>query len=1827
MFSKTWWQNGKKKGKSKAAKSPGQNFRPTLEAFEDRVVPSFTAPISYTVGSAPNGYIPNGAPNNLAAIDLNNNGILDLVEVHNFFNGEDAGDSYVEVLMGNGNGTFKQAVQYNVNAVLQGDILYGDFTNNGIISLILPDQTTVSGATEYGYVEMIGNGDGTFQTPIYSAPGVFDGFAGCGARGWAVGDFTGSGNLDLLANNPEYGITVLPGNGNGTFGAPITTPILQGVASRWVAAGDFTGNGIEDLAIAGGASYNNNLDPSTDQGPASELIILLGNGNGTFRLGGTYAAAISPDPGIDGNGGGDAVNPEDITIAYLTNNGILDVILSQYDHTIDVFMGNGNGTFQPAVAYSTGTTGSYPRDVQVADLTGNGIPDLIIDNLGVGNTGVDFAADGYWNGSIAVMYGNANGTFQAPIEYNSIYAPGWAVVGNFTGDGLPDIAVTGVFDQSTINVMMNQPASDLVTLASPASASDFDTVFGISPAGMTTTLSALGADPNGAANLIYSWSVVSQPSGGNATFSINNSNAAQNSTATLNAFGLYTFEVTITDPVSGDSTTSTVQELAVQDQPPTLGSAAITADPSPVNGTTAVLELPLATEGGANVTSIQGYTGLSYTWTTVGTPPAPVTFTPVPTAPGYAGFVVDYDPTTGNSTVDYETTATFTAAGTYAFQCTISDPNGDSVTTPVINVTVNQTLTSIVVAPNPATVADGTTKPFTATALDQFGNPMGTQPTFTWSTSGLGSVNSSGLYSAPASGTGSATVKAASGSVQGSATVTLTTGADQPPTITSPASAAPDPVTGTSTNLSVAATDPQGLSLSYAWTSTGPAPVTLAAPTAANTLATFAKAGTYTFTVTVTDTDSLQTTSSVSVTVNQALTSIVVTPGTATVADNGTQQFTATALDQFGNALAAQPIFTWSSSGLGSVNSSGLYTAPSSGTGSAAVTAASGGIQGSATVSIASAVSPIVIASTAPLNYNASSLTINVSGVDLNSAHDTVTLSSGSATITSVTANSVTLALTSAPTFGPLTAVITSDGVSSGAPVTVADVGYQDNFTTSGPLGSPWTVFNGALTASNGTVSVATGSAQGWAYLNGASAGNVAESIVVTNLASGASQFVSLMARYQPQNSSWYEAQIRDSSGTITLDIYRIQPNASDLLASTNLSSFASGSVFGFSAVGSSLQVFINGVVALSVTDSVLTGAGSVGFRVGNSSAVQLSSFKADAPPTMVNAASATVGSTTATLSALASDGFGAASLTYTWAVAGVPPAPVTFAAGNGSNAAQNLTATFTKAGTYNFAVAVTDPVGLTTTSTVSVIVNQVLTTLVVTPSTASVADGTTKQFAATALDQFGNPLSAQPTVSWSSSGLGSVNSSGLYTAPSSGTGSATVTAASGGVSGSASVSVVAVPATDTWTGGSATGNWSDPGNWSAGVAPGPVTTVIFNGTSSKNALVDSAFTGTVAAVQISSGYTGTVSLARNLNVTGAFTEQSGTYSAVSFTTTVSGLMTVSGGSYLASTTADNFSGGLTISGGTFTGSTGTVSTANVTLSSGTLNAPAGTLDVLGGNFTYTGGIFNGDEGTVDYSGSGTPTVAGTSARFYNFTDALAAYPSTLTISGTLTATGTFSVLGNSVCIYGNIEAQGNVNDENHGGIGNPYLTLDGSANQTIEDLSGEGGGQFRTITINKTGGTVALACNPVVFSGLTLSAGTVNTGSYAWVVGSPISAAAGLNLGNIEIDGSVVVGSTSLQVANVTFLAAGDSLKAPTGNLLVSGNWNDSAGGTFTANGGTVVFNGSSGTQLIYGGGQSFNNLTIAVGATLELESNVTVLGTFTNSGTLNLNGFQIIT
>ncbi len=183
-------------------------------------------------------------------------------------------------------------------------------------------------------------------------------------------------------------------------------------------------------------------------------------------------------------------------------------------------------------------------------------------------------------------------------------------------------------------------------------------------------------------------------------------------------------------------------------------------------------------------------------------------------------------------------------------------------------------------------------------------------------------------------------------------------------------------------------------------------------------------------------------------------------------------------------------------------------------------------------------------------------------------------------------------------------------------------------------------------------------------------------------------------------------------------------------------------------------------------------------------------------PPTVASAAHiVSQTNTTVNLAVLGADAAGEASLKYTWSLLGAVPGTV-YANANGSNAAKNITATFTTAGTYTFLVTITDAAGLSTTSQVTVTVHQVMASLTVTPGSVTVAPGQKQQYSATAWDQFGHALAAQPKVTWSvTGGRGSITSGGLFTAGNS-AGSGLVQATAGAFTASVAVTVKVSPAT-----------------------------------------------------------------------------------------------------------------------------------------------------------------------------------------------------------------------------------------------------------------------------------------------------------------------------------------------------------------------------------------------------------------------------------------------
>ena len=184
----------------------------------------------------------------------------------------------------------------------------------------------------------------------------------------------------------------------------------------------------------------------------------------------------------------------------------------------------------------------------------------------------------------------------------------------------------------------------------------------------------------------------------------------------------------------------------------------------------------------------------------------------------------------------------------------------------------------------------------------------------------------------------------------------------------------------------------------------------------------------------------------------------------------------------------------------------------------------------------------------------------------------------------------------------------------------------------------------------------------------------------------------------------------------------------------------------------------------------------------------QYAAVNGTAPPTVATPANATLASnqTSASLSVIGASQYGQSLLTYNWITTGTPPAPVNFS-NNGNNSSSTVTASFSHAGSYSFQVTMSDPAGNTAASNTSVTVNQVATTLTVSPVSGSVTPGNSLQFSATATDQFGLAFTATP-VTWSVNGGGTIDSTGKFTAGSATGGPFTVKASVGGLSSTASV-------------------------------------------------------------------------------------------------------------------------------------------------------------------------------------------------------------------------------------------------------------------------------------------------------------------------------------------------------------------------------------------------------------------------------------------------------
>jgi hypothetical protein len=380
----------------------------------------FASAVSYALG----GY---GATS-VAIADVNGDGRPDLVVANNCDSpGCGSASNYngaVSVLLGNGDGTFHAPVAYSSGGNLGNSVAIADVNGDGYPDLVVANEQCNGGGGCPGTVGLLlGKGDGTFNAPLTYPAGTFPVFV-------AIADVNADGHADLVVANlfrrsdeiGGGGVSVLLGNGDGTFQAPVTYSSGGGEATS-VAIADVNHDGHPDLVVAnrlqqGGVNYN---------GAAG---VLLGNGDGTFQAPVTYRSSETNDI------------TQWVAIADVNADGHPDLVVANYSPTfqygaLGVLLGNGDGTFRAPVSYSSG--GLKATSVAIADVNGDGHPDLIVANASL-------SSSNYYIGSVSVLPGNGDGTFQAPLRYASGGHDADSVaIADLNADGRLDLVVANFF--------------------------------------------------------------------------------------------------------------------------------------------------------------------------------------------------------------------------------------------------------------------------------------------------------------------------------------------------------------------------------------------------------------------------------------------------------------------------------------------------------------------------------------------------------------------------------------------------------------------------------------------------------------------------------------------------------------------------------------------------------------------------------------------------------------------------------------------------------------------------------------------------------------------------------------------------------------------------------------------------------------------------------------------------------------------------------------------------------------------------------------------------------------------------------------------------------------------------------------------------------------------------------------------------------------------------------------------------------------------------------------------------------------------------------------
>ncbi len=363
-------------------------------------------------------------PQSIVVADFNGDGIPDIaVGVNATTTG---GKGYINILLGNGDGTFQAAKTFAALSDNQA-MVAAPFVDGGPVDIL----TVSNSSTDTNNALILtGDGKGGFTVGTPFSLGVIN------VSALITGDFNGDGKQDFIAAGESFGVPgfdVYLGNGNGTFNSGTLIPTADTKITA-LGAGDFTGSGALDLAVVGS-------DGSVD--------IFLQDGLGDFSPGASANAGKSPSAIVVGDFNGDG--KADLAIA---NSG---------DNNVTVLLGDGNGNFTPNASPATGVK---PASIALGDFNGDGIVDLAVANSGA-NT-------------VTVLLGKGNGAFTVEPALTTGSTPIALAAGNFNGEDVSDLAVannapTPVATTGTATILLAELTQTATTTATSVTLTDAGT--------------------------------------------------------------------------------------------------------------------------------------------------------------------------------------------------------------------------------------------------------------------------------------------------------------------------------------------------------------------------------------------------------------------------------------------------------------------------------------------------------------------------------------------------------------------------------------------------------------------------------------------------------------------------------------------------------------------------------------------------------------------------------------------------------------------------------------------------------------------------------------------------------------------------------------------------------------------------------------------------------------------------------------------------------------------------------------------------------------------------------------------------------------------------------------------------------------------------------------------------------------------------------------------------------------------------------------------------------------------------------------------------------